>query len=236
VFAEDEADLLLAAADGPAEVEALVAARVAGSPLEHVLGWAEFCGLRIRVGPGVFVPRRRSELLVEVARDRLAEHPARAGRPVVVDLCCGTGAIGAAVAAGRAVDLYASDVDPAAVAWARVNLGGIGTALHGDLFAPLPPTLRGRVDLVVASAPYVPTDVIRLLPPEARLHEPRQALDGGRDGLDVYRRLDRGLLLLESSEQQAAVLAALVRHAGLAATTVTDEYDSTVVVGTRPAD
>ncbi|MGI8459719.1 MAG: putative protein N(5)-glutamine methyltransferase [Propionibacteriaceae bacterium] len=240
VFAEAEAELLLAAraVDPGADLEVLVARRVAGSPLEHVLGWAEFCGLHVQVGAGVFVPRRRTELLVRVALDRLR---AVSGRPVVVDLCCGTGAVAAAVAAAVPdVELYAADLDPVAAGWARRNLAGRGTVWCGDLFAPLPSTLRGRVDLVVASAPYVPTDAIALLPPEARLHEPRQALDGGPDGLVVYRRLiaaapgwlnTDGRLVVETSAHQAEVVADLVRDRGLASQVVSDEEDSTVVIG-----
>ena len=95
----------------------MVDRRVDGLPLEHVLGWAEFCGLRIEVDPGVFVPRRRTELMVHVAGE-LTNRSA-----VVVDLCCGTGAIGAAVAAIiGAVELHAVDIDPVACAWARRHL------------------------------------------------------------------------------------------------------------------
>src|SRR5215469_2899044 len=92
VFAEDEARLLAAAADSPAELDTLVERRVRGLPLEQGVGWAEFRGLRIFVDPGVFVPRRRSEFLVETAI-ALARPP---GRVVIVDLCCGTGALGLA--------------------------------------------------------------------------------------------------------------------------------------------
>ncbi|MGH3329922.1 MAG: methyltransferase, partial [Nocardioidaceae bacterium] len=110
VFAEDEARLLVAAAQTPADLAAMVDRRAAGLPLEHVLGWAEFCGLRIAVDPSVFVPRRRTELLVREAADLAPP------RPVVLDLCCGTGAVGAAlVAALDDVELHAVDVDPAAV-------------------------------------------------------------------------------------------------------------------------
>ncbi|HEY0700830.1 MAG TPA: methyltransferase, partial [Micromonospora sp.] len=118
VFAEDEARLLLAAAGTPVELAALVARRVAGEPLEVVLGWAEFCGLRIAVDPGVFVPRQRSGFLVRQAVEL--------GRPgaVVVDLCCGSGALGVAVATGLGrVELHAADVEPAAVRCARRNVG-----------------------------------------------------------------------------------------------------------------
>src|SRR5690348_4452880 len=175
VFAEDEARLLIAAARTPAELDVMVGQRVAGLPLEQVLGWAEFCGLRIGVEPGVFVPRRRTEFLV---REAAVGTPDGA---VVVDLCCGSGALGLALASALgAIRLYASDVDPAAVRCARRNLGGVaGQVFEGDLFAPLPASLRGRVDVLLANVPYVPTSELALMPVEAREHEPRQALDGG---------------------------------------------------------
>jgi release factor glutamine methyltransferase len=183
VFAEEEAALLVAEATGPAELEALVARRVAGDPLEQVLGWASFCGLRLAVEPGVFVPRGRTEFL---AREAIAR--ARPGA-VVLDLCCGSGALAAAVAAAvPGVEVHAADVEPAAVRCARRNLPG-AQVHEGDLFEPLPPELRGRVDVLVANVPYVPTGEVALMPPEARDHEPRRALDGGGDGLDVLRRL-----------------------------------------------
>jgi release factor glutamine methyltransferase len=184
VFAEDEARLLLDTARTPAELAGMVERRVAGLPLEHVLGWAEFAGRRVAVDPGVFVPRRRTELLVREAAAR-----ARPGA-VVVDLCCGSGAVGVAVAAAvPGIELHAADVDPAAVRCARRNVTAFGGQVHeGDLDAPLPAALRGRVDVLVANAPYVPTGAVGLMPPEARLPEPRVALDGGADGLDVQRR------------------------------------------------
>lgn len=136
VFAEDEAELILSTAANPAELAAMVDRRAAGLPLEHVLGWAEFRGLRIAVDPGVFVPRRRTEFLVDqaVGLTRPADGPA-----VVVDLCCGSGALGAALAAalGR-VELHSSDVEPAAVRCARRNVAGAGEVYEGDLFEPLP--------------------------------------------------------------------------------------------------
>jgi release factor glutamine methyltransferase len=239
VFAEDEARLLLADAGSPAQLEAFVERRVAGEPLEHVLGWAEFCGLRIAVGPGVFVPRRRTEVLVEEA--------AALARPgdVVVDLCCGSGALGLAVAtAVPDVQLHAADVDPGAVACATGNVAAVGGRTYvGDLFAALPSELRGRVDLVLANVPYVPSDAIALMPPEARLHEARVALDGGSDGLDVARRVITdaprwlaagGSLLFETSQDQAPAALESVAAAGLVPRLVTDDdRGATVVVGTR---
>ena len=237
VFAEDEARLLLAEARSADELDALVGRRVNGEPLEHVLGWAEFAGLRIAVDAGVFVPRRRTEALVEEAVAL-----ARPGA-VVVDLCCGSGALGVAVASAvEAVELHAADVDPTAVACARVNVGRLGGAVHaGDLYAALPSALRGRVDLLLANVPYVPSEAIALMPPEARLHEARVALDGGADGLDVARRVvaeapvwlaPGGAVLFETSEDQAAAAVRTVEAAGLAARLVTDDdRGATVVVG-----
>jgi release factor glutamine methyltransferase len=241
VFAEDEAALLLAAAEGPADLSAMVERRVAGEPLEYVIGWAEFCGLRILVDPGVFVPRHRTQLLVDQAVANLAEGS------VVVDLCCGSGAVGAALAAAVAgIELHAVDVDPSAVACARRNLAAAGGHVYaGDLFAPLPPDLRGRVDLLAANVPYVPSAEIGLLPREARLFEPRVALDGGADGLDVVRRVAAGApgwlapggrMLVETSEAQAAAAAAVLSANGLLAEIARDpELEATVVIGTSPA-
>lgn len=248
VFAEDEAVLLLrTAGHDDAALTALVARRVAGEPLEQVLGWAELAGVRVLVAPRVFVPRQRSTLLVREAATAARTAAAGRGRgAVVLDLCCGTGAVGAAVlaAAGEAVaELHAADVDPAAVACARTNLPG-GHVHEGDLWSALPGGLAGRLDVVVANAPYVPTEEIATMPPEARLHEARVALDGGADGLDLHRRIASGapawlapggVLVLETSRGQAARTLALVSDAGLQARVVTDEeVAGTAVVGRRP--
>jgi release factor glutamine methyltransferase len=250
VFAEDEAQLLAAAAQTRADLDAMVERRAAGLPLEHVVGWAEFCGLRIAVGPGVFVPRRRSELLVRQAIAAASEpgpdgSPDQAARPVILDLCCGSGAIGVAVVAGLGrAELHAVDIEPAAVACARKNVAAAGGQVHeGDLYDPLPAALRGRVDVLVVNAPYVPTAEIALLPPEARLHEPAIALDGGTDGVAIHRRVadgaaswlaPAGRLLIETSERQAALTAAAITSGGMAATVASDDdLAATVVVGSR---
>jgi release factor glutamine methyltransferase len=211
VFAEDEARLLLDAAGSPDELDRLVAERVAGRPLEQLLGWASFCGRRVAVEPGVFVPRRRTELLVRLAGSLL---PAGG---VLVELCCGSAAISLALAAA---EVYAVDLDPAAVRCARI-------------------------DLLVANAPYVPTDAVALMPPEARDHEPRLALDGGPDGLDVQRRIIAeapswlaagGHLLVETGRAQAPVTAAAMDSAGLRSRIeADDDLDATAVVGIRTA-
>lgn len=249
VFAEDEARLLLSSAGTSHDLDAMVERRVSGTPLEHVLGWAEFCGRRIAVEPGVFVPRRRSELLVAeavAAARRTAESSHPSDRTlVVVDLCCGTGALGAAVAATLGgVELWAADVDTAAVRCARRNVeprGGV--VVQGDLFEPLPERLHGRVDVLLANVPYVPTDEIGLMPAEARLHEPATALDGGADGLDVLRRVSAeatrwlapaGALLVETSERQASTAQEILAAGGLVpAIAHDDDLGATVAVGTR---
>jgi release factor glutamine methyltransferase len=242
VFAEEEADLLFATATAPDELERMVQQRVRGVPLEQILGWAEFAGLRIALAPGVFVPRRRTELMLSQA---LMLAPPK---PVVVELCCGSAALALALASALPrVKLYATDVDPVAVRCARGNLAGIpGLAgvFQGDLYEPLPGSLVGRVDLLLANAPYVPSGAIRLMPPEARLYEPRRALDGGLDGLDVLRRIVAGAkrwlapdgkLLVETSRSQTSASVAIFERDGLAARIVTsDELDATVVIG-RPA-
>ncbi|GAA1764105.1 putative protein N(5)-glutamine methyltransferase [Agromyces humatus] len=248
VFAEDEARLLLEATDDSDALEALVARRVAGEPLEQVLGWAEFGGLRLHLEPGVFVPRHRTEFLAAVAaqfvRDRADSQ--RGAPPVVVDLCCGIGAIGAMLAdVAGPIDLVAADVDAAAVRAARRNLEPRGARVfEGDLYDALPDDLRGRVDVLAVNAPYVPTDEIALMPPEAREHEARVALDGGGDGLDVHRRVvasaarwlaPGGMLLIETSERQASTAADLMREGGLAPRVMNDEDDGTIVVGEAPS-
>jgi release factor glutamine methyltransferase len=255
VFAEDEADLLLTTAaldqlehpeqlENPDQLENMVRQRVRGVPLEQILGWAEFGGLRVAVAPGVFVPRRRTELLLRQAL--MLAQP----QPVVVELCCGSAALSLALASALpAVELYVTDIDPAAVECAGRNLAclsGFAGVFEGDLYEPLPHSLAGRVNLLLANAPYVPTASIELLPPEARLYEPRLALDGGLDGLDVVQRIIAGArrwlapdgrLLVETSRSQAsAVVATLECHEMAGRIVTSDELDATAVIGwrTRP--
>lgn len=239
VFAEDEALLLLEAAGDAAELDLLLSRRTAGEPLEYVLGWAAFRGLRLAVEPGVFVPRRRTEFLAEQAIVLTG------ARSVVVDMCCGCGALAAAVAAAvPGAEVYAADLDPVAVGCARRNLDG--PVYAGDLYDALPASLRGRVDVLVANVPYVPTEAVALMPPEAREHEPRVALDGGADGLDIARRLFTdaphwlragGAALVETSAAQARLLVPFVEAAGLDATVASgpEELDATVVIARLPS-
>ncbi|MDN4477949.1 putative protein N(5)-glutamine methyltransferase [Demequina sp. SYSU T00039] len=236
VFAEEEA-ALLAAAGG--DRDALVARRERGEPLELVLGWALFAGLRVPVAPGVFVPRRRTELVAEVA---LALAPAGG---TMVDLCCGAGAIGGAVAYARPdLTVVAADIDPAAVDLAHALLAPLGaTAIASDLDDALA-HLRGLVDVVTACPPYVPTAQIPLMPREARDHEPVLALDGGPDGLDLQRgvfaassRLLRpgGACVVETSDALERLTVAAAAGAGLVPALERDDERGAVVVVARQA-
>ncbi|MCU7730538.1 putative protein N(5)-glutamine methyltransferase [Actinoplanes sp. KI2] len=236
VFAEDEAEVLRAAATDETALRAMVERRALGEPLEQVVGYADFCGVRVRLLPGVFVPRVRSELLV-----RMASAAASAGS-VVVDLCCGSGALGLAVRAQRpGIELHAADVDPVAVACARDNLGD--NVYQGDLFDALPTGLRGRIDVLLANVPYVATRHIALLPAEARDHEPPTALDGGDDGLDVFRAVacragewlaPRGIVLSEITGAQVETALAVAEDAGLAVDLgYDDDLEARVVRGQK---
>jgi release factor glutamine methyltransferase len=238
VFAEEEATLLRDSAADDAVLEQLLRRREAGEPLEVLLGWVGFAGRRIVVRQGVFVPRRRTELLARLAASAL---PAGG---IAVDLCCGTGAVAAVLADEAGAEVHAVDIDPVAVACARLNLPG-GAGVHvGDLWEALPDRLRGRVDVVAANAPYVPTGEIPLLPPEARDHEPRHALDGGADGAAVHRRIAAGAVgwlapggtvLVEAGPGRAGPTRAALRAVGLVTDVVVDEeVDGCVVRGVAP--
>lgn len=241
VFAEDEAAVLLLAASSVDELESMAARRVAGEPLEVVVGFADFCGVRVQIDPGVFVPRSRTALMVELA----VEHLHRRSDPVLADLCCGTGAVGLAVTMRvPGLALVASELDPVAVTCARRNVEPVGgLVVSGDLFDGLADHLRGRVDAITCNAPYVPTDAIAVMPPEARDHEHRVALDGGPDGLDVVRRAltgapgwlaPGGLVLVEVGREQVPAALAHARAAGLQARHRTDdEIGGSVVVAAR---
>jgi len=233
VFAEQEAALLLGQAQSPGQLERMTQLRISGTPLEHVLGWAEFDGCRVTVAAGVFVPRHRSVFLVELAQERV-----RPGSQVL-DLCCGTGALSLALAHRvPGIGITASDIDPAAAACAQRNLAAVnGQAYVADLFAGLPADMR--FDLVLVNAPYVPTESIALMPAEARDFEARAALDGGTDGLDLHRRIAQecgawlapeGRLIIETSQAQAEQSAQAFVETGMQARAVqSDERDCTAV-------
>jgi release factor glutamine methyltransferase len=171
VFAEDEARLL-------AGDEALIARRIAGERLEHVLGWVEFGGLRLEIDPGVFIPRPQTQAL--------AEQAASLEPTVALDLFTGCGAIACVIKARNpAARVLAAEADPAALACARRNGGRFGVeVVAADVDDGVPAELEGRVDVLTANVPYVPTSELRFVPHDG---EPDAALDGGADGLDWVR-------------------------------------------------
>jgi release factor glutamine methyltransferase len=237
VAAEREAAALRAAARDPAELEALVTRRTNGEPLAWLVGSVDFCGVRVTVHAGVYVPRQQTEPL---ARRAAALLPAEG---IAVDLCTGTGAIACVLhAAAPLATVVATDVDPAAVACARAN--GVH-ALVGDLDEPLPQRLLGAVDVMTAVVPYVPTAALRFLPRDVVAFEPRRALDGGEDGrrllTAVVARSTRwlragGWLLLELGGDQAAAVADEMHAAGFeeVGALVDEEGDDRGIQGRRP--
>jgi release factor glutamine methyltransferase len=167
--------------------------RATGEPLQYVTGEVPFRHLVLHVRPGVFIPRPETEVVV----DTVLEHLDRSGsdHPLVADLCTGSGAIAVSIAYERVrARIQATEIVPATAEVARDNALRAGvservTVLDGDLFAPLPVSLRGKLDVVVSNPPYIPTADLADLPPEVAGFEPRVALDGGADGLDVVRRI-----------------------------------------------
>ena len=195
---ERDADLLLAhVLDVPLGrlplVDDLVARRAAREPLQHLTGSAAFRHVELAVGPGVFVPRPETELLAGWAIDHLLALE----RPVVVDLCTGSGAIARAIADEvPAADVHAVELDEGALAWAERNLAGTGVDLrHGDLATALA-DLLGSVDVVVCNPPYIPLEAWESVAAEARDHDPHLALFSGQDGLDAIRVLERRAAVL----------------------------------------
>jgi release factor glutamine methyltransferase len=191
-----------------------VSRRLTGEPLAWITGSVVFCGLEVRVDPGVYVPRWQSEPLARLAAGRLPETGA------AIDLCTGAGAIAATLAARRpGARVVASDVDARAVACAVAN--GV-EAFAGDLFAPLPSDLVGRADVVGGVVPYVPTPELGLLQRDALAFESPRSYDGGPDGTGLLRRAvaeaprflrPGGALLLELGGGQADALRGdLARH------------------------
>jgi release factor glutamine methyltransferase len=234
--AEAEA-LLRASSEQVGPIEELIARRLRGEPLAWITGWVRFCGLRIRVDPGVFVPRPPTEWL---ARRAVSLLPARG---IAVDLGTGSGAVAAVLGSGRPrATVMATDVDARAVACARRN--GV-RALVGQLDEPLPPSIRGRVDVMTGVVPYVPTEELHLLPRDVLDNEPRRALDGGPRGTTVLEQAAEaaarwlrpgGSVLLEIGGNQAGELATTLTDIGLSEIRVhrDDEGHDRAIEGRRP--
>ena len=215
----------------------MVERRAAREPLQYILGVTEFMSLPFEVHAGVFVPRPDTEVLVERAEELLRSRPLHEALDVL-DLCSGSGVIGVSLAA-RIPNLAVVAVDVSSSA-ARITarnaaLNGVSDrvdAVHADAFAFLRDSGR-RFTAVVCNPPYVGSDELAALPCEVRDHEPMLALDGGRDGLDFYRRVvpqlagkitPGGLVLFEIGDTQGAAVSKLLRDAGFAAVEVVKDY------------
>lgn len=165
--------------------------RAEGEPLQYVTGEVAFRHIVLKVRPGVLIPRPETEILVDEALAALSN----VRDPLVADICTGSGCVGLSVAFERPdARVVATDIEQVAVTAARENAERLGLAerfsvFAGDLMAPLPPEMRGRFDAVLANPPYIPSDALPALPAEVIGFEPHIALDGGPDGLCVFRRL-----------------------------------------------
>lgn len=205
-----------------AQLDGLVARRACREPLQHLTGRAAFRHLELEVGPGVFIPRPETEVVVQIAIDALMESATPA--PVAVDLGTGSGAIALAMATEVPHSrVFAVERSSEAYTWAARNTARAEnlTLVHGDLATAFD-ELRGRATVVISNPPYVPDDAVPR-DPEVRLHDPAQALYGGPDGLDVVRVISRraqellhpgGLLVLEHGELQGAEIRALLEADG----------------------
>ena len=191
----DRAHVIAAGRDTPptealTTFEQLLARRLAHEPLAYILGRREFYGLTFDVGPGCLIPRPETETLVEAALEAIRDHPQSRRLVRVADIGTGSGAVAIAVARhAPSAKMFAIDASTAALPWAGKNLRKLGplervVLLTGDLLDPIGEPL----DIILANLPYVPTDEFNALPPEIRAHEPEVAVDGGDDGLELYRR------------------------------------------------
>jgi release factor glutamine methyltransferase len=230
VAAEEEADELVESAGGDGAVlEALVARRLTGEPLAWITGSVTFCGVEIRVDPGVYVPRRHTEALAECAAERLPDGG------VAIDVCTGCGAVARVLMDRRpGARVVATDLDARSVACAAAN--GVD-ARQGDLFAPLPRELEGRADVVTGVVPYVPDGELALLQRDTFTFESTLSYAGGADGTGVLRRavaeaprfLHRGgALLLELGGDEARRLEPDLARAGYGDVEVLTDEDGDV--------
>lgn len=208
---------------GGRDVDELVRRRLAGEPLQYVLGTTAFRRLELKVGPGVFIPRPETEVVAEHAMGRLPQGG------ILVDLCTGSGAIALSVADERPdARVVASELSPTAAQWATSNRDALGLRVDiysGDLFESLPSDLAGRADVVVSNPPYVDPSERPMLPPDVVDHEPAEALFAPGEGTAVISRIAAeaptwlrpdGWLVLEIGETQGYAVAEILQTAGFA--------------------
>jgi release factor glutamine methyltransferase len=208
--------------DSLKKIDAFAQRRADGEPMQYIIGHVEFYGLRINVGKGVLIPRPETELLVEEAIKRVESYELR----VILDLCTGSGCIALALAkAFPNADVYGIDMSETAVKYASRNASENNIKntrfIRGDLFEPVK---QMRFDCIISNPPYIKRIEISELQKEIRDHEPLEALDGGEDGLDFYRRIlkdapgflnDNGIIILEIGYNQADEIEAIALKEGL---------------------
>lgn len=232
--------------DRAKEYLTLVERRLAGEPLQYLLGEWEFFGLPFQVGPGVLIPRPETELLVEAALAAVEDLPS----PALLDLCSGSGCVPVALGSCRPdAQVWGVELSPAAMDYFRRNITtnscGNVTAVPGDVLALPPAVTERRYQVITANPPYIRRGELPGLQAEVQ-REPALALDGGEDGLDFYRRLPAlcypllapgGLLALEIGEDQGAAVSALVSQAGFCQVMVKNDLSglARVVLGRTPS-
>lgn len=204
----------------------LIERRIAGEPLQYLLGRWEFAGLPFDVGPGVLIPRPETELTVELALEAIAGKE----NPHILDLCSGSGCIPIAIGKARTdALLWGVELSPAALTFFRrniqINSAANVTAVEGNVFSPPPEVCCRQYDVITSNPPYISHSELSTLQAEVQ-HEPAMALDGGSDGLDFYRKLPRiaagllkpgGVLCFEIGDTQAHEVSGLVSDAGFTA-------------------
>jgi release factor glutamine methyltransferase len=221
--------------------------RASGEPVQYILGWTEFRDLKLKIGPGGFVPRATSEFLAEQAIRRLR----RRAKPIAVDLATGIGPIALSIAdALPKAEVYGTDISAAALRQARANARALGfpvSFLQGSLFDPLPSSIRGRIDTVTIHPPYVGRDEIEELPAELKNWEPPESLTDGSDDGTYFARIvaDQGLtwirpggwLLVEVGSYLARAIRTVMTRLGYddVKSTVGPMGYTRVIVGKRPS-
>ncbi|MGI6105736.1 MAG: peptide chain release factor N(5)-glutamine methyltransferase [Raoultibacter sp.] len=216
--------------------------RVAGEPLQYIAGETGFRHLNIKVREGVLIPRPETELLVEEALSytRQVSENRNSDQLLVLDLCTGSGCIACSIASENPdVSVLASDIAKEAVELARENISLLGldervTVFEGDLGEAIPEENLGKLQLIVSNPPYIPTHILEQIPREVSDFEPRLALDGGSDGLALYRRIvewaqkaltPEGALMLELYEGHLEQAAHIAREAGFSSTEILEDLN-----------
>lgn len=227
--------------------------RAAGEPLQTIIGTTEFYSRSFKVEPGVFIPRPETEILVDRCLRILTPAGHSLVAPQVLEIGSGSGVIGITLAAELPTLLVvATDVDPVAVRLSQFNAHRLGVAprlkfLVGDGYRPLPTSLKGKIDLLVSNPPYIRSEEIAGLPREVAAHDPQAALDGGSDGLQLYRALAAGFatwlaptagVAVEIGHDQAEAVVDIFGRAGCRDLAVHRDYNDLprVVTGRRAVE